>query len=127
MREESPTNNQVDQFILEQIDTVPQLEALLLLWNKRPRAWRLEELAAALYISPEETTAIVEPIERRLLIDRDDAGQYSYREGAHDPLVAAVDQTYRRELIRISRMIHSKAPSGVREFARAFNFRKDRG
>jgi hypothetical protein len=36
-----------------------------------------------------------------------------------------VEKTYRRELLRISRMIHSKAPSSVREFARAFKFKKD--
>lgn len=27
-------------FILEQIESVPHLEALLLAWNSRPQAWR---------------------------------------------------------------------------------------
>ena len=30
------------EFILENIDSVPQLEALVLLWNSRPVAWSCE-------------------------------------------------------------------------------------
>ena len=33
---------------------------------------------------------------------------------------------YRKELIRISRLIHSKPPAAVREFAKAFRFKKER-
>ena len=34
------------QFLAERIDTVPQLEALLLLWESPQRQWTEEELAA---------------------------------------------------------------------------------
>ena len=40
--------------------------------------------------------------------------------------MAAVDTTYRRELIRVSRLIHSKPSAAVREFARAFRLKKER-
>jgi hypothetical protein len=33
----------VDQFLLEQIDTVPHLEALLFLWNSRPQPWSVDK------------------------------------------------------------------------------------
>jgi hypothetical protein len=36
-----------------------------------------------------------------------------------------VDATYRRELVRISSMIHSKPSPAVRQFARAFRLKKD--
>jgi hypothetical protein len=126
MQPAAPSPNDVDRFIQDEIDTVPQLEALLLLWKSRPKMWRVDELAAALYVSPEETAHIVEPLIARTLVTVTDAKEYSYRSGARDALVAAVNETYRRELIRISRMIHAKAPSAVREFARAFLFKKDR-
>jgi hypothetical protein len=126
MQQAAPTPNDVDRFILDEIDTVPQLEALLLLWKSRPKVWRLEELAAALYVSPEETLHILEPLVARTLVSVTDAKECAYLSGGRDALIAAVDETYRRELIRISRMIHAKAPSAVREFARAFIFKKDR-
>jgi hypothetical protein len=126
MQEENLIPSDVDCFIQEEIDTVPQLEALLLLWKSRPRVWRLSDLAAALYVSTDATRNIVEPLERRNLIATNGAGEYSYRSSERDPLIDAVDRTYRRELIRISRMIHAKAPSAVREFARAFIFKKER-
>jgi len=53
-------------------------------------------------------------------------GTYSYDPAfRHSNLMEEVDRTYRRELVRISRMIHSKASPAVREFARAFKFKKD--
>ena len=41
-------------------------------------------------------------------------------------ILKQVEATYRRELVRVANMIHSKAPAAVREFARAFRFTKDR-
>lgn len=40
-------------------------------------------------------------------------------------LLASLDRIYRRELVRISNMIHSKASRGVRDFADAFRFKKE--
>ena len=37
-----------------------------------------------------------------------------------------VDFAYRRDLVRISTLIHDKASSPIREFARAFRIRKDK-
>ena len=38
------------RFIAERIDTVPQLEALLLVWENQPRAWECEQIAARIYV-----------------------------------------------------------------------------
>jgi hypothetical protein len=37
MNPDETTKKEVDQFILDEIDSVPHLEALLLLWNTRPK------------------------------------------------------------------------------------------
>jgi hypothetical protein len=54
-------------------------------------------------------------------------GQYTLLAESPEDLamLAALDRTYRRELVRISTMIHSKASRAVRDFARAFRFTKD--
>lgn len=127
MNEETPHTKEVDEFILEQIDTVPHLEALLLLWNSRPKQWTVEEMANALYVPSGVARNILQGLTRRgLLARRGVPDSYSYESGKRDGLIQAVDAAYRRNLIRISRMIHSKAAPGIREFAQAFRFTKDR-
>ena len=46
--------------------------------------------------------------------------QYASRSERQDRSVEDVHEAYRRELVRISKLIHSKPPASVREFARAF-------
>jgi DNA-binding MarR family transcriptional regulator len=125
MTQPTPDRAEVDKFILEQLDTVPHLEALLLLWNSRPKSWALAEIEKSLYVSTEAAQAILQDLKQRGLIT-EDSDRYSYNSNfMQSSLIAEVDKAYRRELLRISRMIHSKAPSSVREFARAFKFTKD--
>jgi hypothetical protein len=130
MDEEKRLRKSVDEFIEREMDTVPHLEALLLLWNSRPKRWTAEEMAASLYIPDSEARGILQNLVRRKLVkvDRGQVEAYGYisEPGESDALIAALEQTYRRELIRISRMIHAKASPGVRDFADAFRFTKDK-
>jgi DNA-binding MarR family transcriptional regulator len=120
---------EIDQFILQEIDTVPHLEALLLLWNSRPKEWTVEAMASALYVPPDNAHSILQRLERRGLITVSRGGPESYRfesvSSKQDSLIEAVEAAYRRDLIRISRMIHAAARPAVRDFAEAFRFKKD--
>jgi hypothetical protein len=121
---------EVDRFVLNQIESVPHLEALLLVWTQRPKSWKTEEIAKALYVPDELAGDILRDLCQRGLLreSRDAASTYEYNSGSQeqDDLVAAVNSVYRKELVRISRMIHAKAPSALREFARAFRITKDK-
>ncbi|HEY4054093.1 MAG TPA: hypothetical protein VGL74_10130 [Terriglobales bacterium] len=121
-------NPPVDQFILEQIDTIPHLEALLLVWNRRPKAWSLEEMAQSLYVPADLAAKVLKDLAQRDLIEETDSGSYQYKSHSaeKDALIAEVSETYRRQLIRVSRMIHAKAPSAMRDFAQAFRFTKEK-
>jgi hypothetical protein len=118
------------QFILENVDSVPHLEALVLLWNSRPVKWTCEELASRLYIPSDKVNDLLQDLIRMQLITQSytSPAKYSYfpRSQNQDEMMLQVDAAYRRDLVRISTMIHSKAPSAVREFARAFRFKKER-
>jgi hypothetical protein len=118
----------VDRFIMEEIDTIPHLEALLLLWrNQKP--WSPAEMGKALYVSDEAVEKVLQDLVRRSLatLTPGDVDLYSYDSGAQQKnhLLRLLDEAYRRDLIRITRMIHGKASPAVREFARAFRFKKD--
>jgi DNA-binding MarR family transcriptional regulator len=116
-----------EQFILEEIDSVPHLEALLLLWNSRPVSWAPEQLAQRLFITPEGAIRLLNDLIRKNLISRDaDAERYAYASTLrNDQLLAAVDDTYRKELVRLTQMIHSKGSPAAQDFARAFRLKKD--
>ncbi len=119
----------VDAFILEHIDSVPQLEALVLLWSSRPTSWTLDELGVRLYLPAEKVVALVRDLTRQWLILESPGPppRYSYfsRSAEQDEILQRVHEAYRTDLVRISTMIHSKASSAVREFARAFRFKKE--
>ncbi len=126
MEEQNPLRLDVDRFILDEIDSVPHLEALLLLWNTRPRHWANDELARYLYIPTDRTRQIIRDLHQRdLVLCESDSCSYNAGED-RDRLMTEVDRTWRRELVRISNMIHSKASPAVRDFARAFRLKKDK-
>jgi hypothetical protein len=120
----------VDRFILDEIDSVPHLEALLLVWRSAPQPFSAAQIAEKLYISQGQGAAIAEDLHRRGLIGRQHSSAatffYDPQNESRNRLMQAVDATYRRELIRISGIIHSKPSPGVRAFADAFRFRKEK-
>lgn len=129
MTENSQHDAEVRQFLLDQIDSVPHLEALLLLWNSRPKLWEADELARRLYVGREVALRLLQDLARQQLIDSDAGSpeRYGYRDEPADRsrLIRMVDETYRREIVRISTLIHSKPSLPVRDFARAFRFTKE--
>ena len=129
MTEPQELENQVYRFVHDQIETVPHLEALLLLWNSRPQPWTVENLAKRLYVSADIVKALLQDLVRRNLIvcvpGSPDGYRYESVSVKQDQLLSDLDSTYRRETVRISTMIHSKPSSSVREFARAFRFLKE--
>lgn len=129
MPNDRPSPDEIDRFILDEIDSVPQLEALLLFWNNRPKDWSSEDMAHALYVSTDAATDILDYLAQRRLVAEVAGGEGRYvlvsDEQDRTELLAALDRTYRRELVRVSTMIHAKASRAVRDFADAFRFKKD--
>ena len=127
--EEIPSRAEVDRFILTSIDSVPHLEALLLLWQNPSDQWTVDGVAKRLWIDPEDTRSILNDLARNqfLSVIVGDLEHYTYRpDPGNDWILRGVAEIYRRETIRISTMIHAKASSAVRAFARAFRFTKEK-
>lgn len=126
--EQEQLPDEVLRFIAGHIDTVPHLEALLLLWESSGRCWRAEELAARIYVGPEAGVRILKDLEQRKLAKPGtDPACYVF-DGAWDSgqLMQKVAATYRRHLVQVATLIHAKGSPAVREFARAFDFKKER-
>ena len=118
------------QFLAERIDSVPQLEALLLLWENPQRVWSEEELAARIYVGRPAAATILQALQRQQLVTAGPESATRYRYNPQwDPsgeLMPEVAAAYRRHLVHLATFIHSRASTAVREFARAFDLKKDR-
>jgi hypothetical protein len=126
---ESGISARVIDFLADNIDSVPQLEAVLLLWRDPNRSWGTEELGVRLYVSPEDADGIVRALQLRRLVTSEGqppAYRYSADWDSSGTLMAEVSDAYRHNLVRMTRFIHSRASSAVRAFARAFDLKKDR-
>lgn len=129
MPESFPSREQIDRFLVAEIDSVPQLEALLLLWNRRPKKWYLSEIARFLYISQDLAEEVIRHLLQHRLVAKVENSPDCYElridSAEAEQMLAAVDAMYRRELVRVSTMIHAKASRAVRDFASAFRFKKE--
>jgi hypothetical protein len=115
------------RFISESIHTVPQLEALLLLWQEPEKSWSADEIASRTYVSLETGQQILRSLQARQLATGDGTHyRYSPAWDSSGTLMAEVSRTYRRHLVRITTFIHTGPSTSVRDFARAFDFKKDR-
>ena len=117
------------RFIELNIDTVPQLETLLMLSQEDSRDWLVEEVAARNYITEQRAVEILEVLGRRGLVSSEEAPR-RFRFNPANPetreLVREVGRHYQKNLSYIATSIHSKPSAPVKEFARAFDLKKDR-
>jgi hypothetical protein len=80
---ESPVHkDEVYSFVLDQIETVPHLEALLV-WNSRPQPWTVENLAKRLYVSTDIVDVLLEDLGKPLCASKPSVTQIIRRLGEH--------------------------------------------
>ena len=116
----------VGQFVLDNIDTVAQLEGLLLLRSSNAKV-TVREISQRLYISEEETNMFLQQLAERgfLQITKQNEYEYHPRTSEISEMMEKVAQTYARYLVPMTHLIHSKHKSRVRKFADAFRIRKE--
>jgi hypothetical protein len=119
----------IARFILKHIDSIAQLEALLLLRSEPQRAWSLEALAKRLYISEKQTEEIVSELcnDSFLIVKAQKPRRYQYQPNSVElgNLIDRLAETYAKHLVRVTGLIHSKPKNRVQKFADAFRLRKD--
>ena len=118
----------VRQFILGAIDSVPHLEALLLFWERVPDQWTEQQMSRTLFIDADTTSRIIRTLLRRGWIKAGASADTFQFDHSWDPSGAFMQKlayTYRTRLVRVATLIHANASSAVRDFARAFDLKKD--
>jgi hypothetical protein len=117
----------VKAFLLRHVNSVAELEGLLLTRSDAARSWDASALARRLYITPRAASEVLEALHRHGLLSCD--GEVFRYEPVSDALRSEVDAlaaAYPRFLIPITNMIHSKPRAALREFADAFRLREEK-
>ncbi|HVF35762.1 MAG TPA: hypothetical protein VND91_10610 [Candidatus Saccharimonadia bacterium] len=115
--------------MLTNLASVPQLEALLLLRASPGERWDSDRVAARLYMPPSEIEPLLSRLVETGVLDVDiEAGKPAWRYAPRTPVLAAlcgrIEDAYARNLVSISRLIHSKGDRAAQRFADAFKWRK---
>jgi predicted ArsR family transcriptional regulator len=119
----------VRALIHDHIDSVAQLEVLLLLYGDTSRTWTAEDLARELRIDPRAAEQQLDLLCARGLLTCSDAPprvyQYVSRPGALDNAVGGLQRAYADRRVTVIGAIYSKPTDPLRRFADAFRIRKD--
>jgi hypothetical protein len=129
-REESTMTDEIvasdiREFILARIDSVAQLEALLLLRANPNKLWDAAKTAQRLYVSERESHEALTRLCAEGLLNRSE-GSYRYAGIAPEQatMIDRLAEAYARHLIPVTNIIHQK-PRRIREFAEAFKFKRE--
>jgi hypothetical protein len=124
-----PIPEDVRRFILTSITSVPYLEAMLLLRDEPGQPWDSATVAQRLYISEKASAELLSELCAAgfAVVTEPESCRYRYHPN-FDELREMIDrlaETYAKNLVEISTLIHSKTGKRAQQFADAFKWRKD--
>lgn len=115
----------VREFIVRHIDTVSELEALLILRENPGESWEAGRIAARVYSSEREIGRVLERFTADGFLERDGENyRYHCMDPEIDRTIGELARSYASHLIPVTNMIHSK-PRSMRSFSDAFRLRKE--
>jgi len=113
-------------FITRHIDSVEQLETLLLLARAPDAEWTAAAVAAALYTQPASAARRLASLEEHRLVARVADARFRFATGGA-ATVEAVDElaaAYKERRVAVITLIASRPMDNVRAFSDAFQIRK---
>lgn len=117
----------VKQFIDQNIESLAQLEALLLMRQDLHKSWDAEEIAKALYTSSELAAALLTDFGRRGFLKSLTDGRYTFNaeDSQFSQLMDEIAAAYQERRVAVISLIYSKPLNKVQTLADAFRLRKE--
>jgi len=123
-------SKEVQRFLIENIDSIAELEALMFLRNHRDRNWRCALVADQIYSSEEVTADLLMKLTKRGILTTDEKSPESFQYGPHDQetarMVDQVAEAYAKYLVPVTNLVHRKSRRSVGDLAQAFKLKKER-
>jgi hypothetical protein len=121
--------DRIVQFILERIESVAELEGLLLLKEDPRKSWTARALADRLYLNESQTEELLRVLCTKGLAVAGPGNppDYAYRPESSElsERVGELADFYSKHIVPVTNLIHSRSKLRVQRFADAFKLRKD--
>lgn len=119
----------IEQFILQHIDSIAEWEGLLLLRAHKNEKWDAKRISERLYINQSEAEKLLATLATKSYVISENGSPPSYQYQPESTEIAHIlDRAaahYVKSVVPITHLIHSKAKTRMQEFADAFKIRKD--
>jgi hypothetical protein len=119
----------VREFILQNIDSIAQMEALILVRADPQAEWDAASISRALYVDEEKAAELLSHMaERGLFLLSGTKGHYKCNTLSPEMeiLVGRVVDSYREYLLPMTHLIHSNFQTRIQKFADAFILKKEK-
>jgi hypothetical protein len=120
----------VKKFIADHINSLAQLEMLLLLHSRPEKAWTAQAVSQELRLSPASAAMHLADLERRGLLTVSEAAEPLYRYWPQrpdfEPTVDRLAKLYPDYRFTVINLIFSKPPDKIKAFADAFKLKEDK-
>lgn len=127
---DSGFSTDLDQFIAEEIQSLEQVEILLLLSGHPQKRWSALDVYNVVKSNPASVEARLRELTTRGLLRQETQGEIRFQFApAQENLWKVVHElrdAYKERPVKVVQAIYSKPPDAVQEFARAFRVRKDK-
>ena len=126
---ESGFTDELDKFIASEIQSLEQLEILLLLSGNPHKWWTSQAVYDVVKSSPASVEDRLEVFAQRSVLKRDNENgiryQFSPSEEKLWRIVTELREAYKERSVKVVQAIYAKPPDPMTEFARAFRIRKE--
>lgn len=125
MPRQQPFPSDLESFIARCIDSVEQVEILLLVREQPERRWTIDEISRHLRSTPHSVALRLAQLQDRGLVSRSGDDSFSYSARSHvDALVERLADAYRERRTSVIERIFSQRDA-IQSFADAFRLRPD--
>jgi hypothetical protein len=121
----------VRRFIHDNINSVEQLEVLLLLRAEPHTDWNAEEVSRRLFTVPDSVSTRLEDLHALGLLKRGEGSGttaiycYGPQDMKSDEAIAKLDRLYRERKDTVIQLIFSRPPDRIQTFSDAFRLRRE--
>lgn len=112
----------IRRFILMSIDSVPHLEAVLLLRVNPNADWDLKAIARELFIGEKQAGEMMDNLVKAGFVSLNENALYSFQPASKKlrTVIAELSEFYAKNLIEVTNLIHSKINKQAQKFGDAF-------
>lgn len=121
----------IKAFILDHVDSIAELEALLVLRENPYQGWDCKEVADRIYCDENTTAGILKKLTRHGLIAPDSGSPHRFRYQQSRPEITDIlnrlAAVYARYVVPLTTLVHQKSKGNIKSFADAFKLKKGDG